>query len=533
MKLNIFARAPLALAVLSLSLLTLWGCPNPVLVPSVPALGDTVAHWTFDGTLRDITGHGHDGSPIGTIHYTEDRWKMKGRALLLDSGASVAVHDSSDLHFTNTSSFTISFWIRTKSSADAGIYSWGRSDGKTPGITLSLKAGKPHVGITATPTDLDLTGPNSVADNAWHLLTVTVSAQDTVKLYVDTTVVAHSNGGMLHPNQSNNGRVRIGRLPDSTGQFLGEIAKGIIFKIAVGFGTVRTMYLDDQTSTPPITGVCAPDEHTLFAVDNNGRALRSTDGTANFSGLQPITPELWAVDAFDATHAMAVGADGSIFTYNGSSWVPQPQPLSGAATIYAVKFIDPEHVLIAGGDDNQPSGFVLRGTGQYPNYNWTSVLSTPKRSFSTLAVKGTAATVAGWDGQIYNSPDGINFTPVAASNTAAHYTSFDYGSTPSNGVVVTDDGYAYDVSGGSVGSVIYSLNGYAFWTTAVVPTGTYIGGGIGTTQPQLSGILSKNGMPVSGVPPDHVWFSSCKTPISNEVRIGGYEGQQMNVYFGQ
>jgi hypothetical protein len=483
---------------------------------------------------------------------------MKGRSLLLDSGASVRVHDSTDLHFTNASSYTISFWIRTKSATSAGIYSWGRADGATPGVTLSLRGGKPHVGITATPANIDLTGPNSVADNAWHLLTLTVDAPHTVKLYVDTTVVAQSNVGTLRPHEQNKGPIRIGRLADSTGQFLGMIAKGIIFNKALGPGPVKSMYLDDQSSSPPITGVCAPSSTTLFAVDNNGRALKASGTSVNFGSSQQLpTAALWAVDAFDAQHAMAVGANGTTFVWNDANQTWSLFQINAAlitlngrlADLNAVKFVNANRVLIAGGleRDGYTGRVLLIGVGSWPNYTWSAINLPPvpgcpaPRALSTLTVRDSSAGVAGWDGQAYYISNVVttpsNITIITPATPASHFTSYDFapsGGLP-NGSVVTDDGHAYLVNGTNMTPYAWASPGDALWTTVWSQTNTYVGGGVGTVQPQLFGILTT--MPGSAsqvnMPPDHVWFSSCKIPNSTAVRIGGYEGQLTNVYFGQ
>src|SRR5579872_176516 len=128
---------------------------NPTGPPYTATSSDTIAYWTFDGNLKDVTGNGHDGSGIGTVAFGSDRFGLANHAMVLDGHSSVVINDTAQLNFTGNSSFTISAWVKTDSVADQGILCRGPADDKYPGYRVGVAriGGSSMVWITDASTN--------------------------------------------------------------------------------------------------------------------------------------------------------------------------------------------------------------------------------------------------------------------------------------------------------------------------------------------------------------------------------------------
>jgi hypothetical protein len=544
MKLKLLPRAlPVLALILALSLPVFYGCPKDV---QHPIVGDTLALWTFEGTLADVSGNGHDGTPIGHVHYASDRSKTVGRALVLDSAASVLVQNVGNLAFTGQSSYTITAWIRTASQGDQAIYNWGPAKGGSPGLVLGLAQGHAYAAITAEPSTVEIKGSAVVADGRWHLLTLTVDQPNKVSLYVDTTLAGQSNTGSLKPQNQNAGTLRIGRYADSSRAFYGSIAKLGVFNYPFSQLRVSQEFMDDVAPGPPITGLTSPSENLTLACDNQGRVARAI-GNTNFVFDPPngtaLTP-LHAIDALDENVAIAGGDNGTVIATNdgGVSWVSVSVPPSIATqTVFAVRFADTDRVILAGGTEepNAPSNFLLVGTrtGPWPQFNWQIVPPVSGHAFSGVAVNGLHALAVGWDGNVYQCYDiaATNTTwtlaAIPPSGSTLHFTSVDLHTPTGEGSLVTDDGYHFPVTGLNVGPSDWSMPGNALWTTVSSNNDLWIGGAMGNATQQAtegpdahSAILIHTGT-ASPSPdaPRQIWYAGARSP-SGAARIGGLEG---------
>ena len=75
-----------------------------------------VAHYTFDGDVKDSSGNGNDGRSIGEISFVDGKI---GKGAKFDGSSYIQVGDSSDLDLTNA--FTFSVWLYKEKPLGDGV----------------------------------------------------------------------------------------------------------------------------------------------------------------------------------------------------------------------------------------------------------------------------------------------------------------------------------------------------------------------------------------------------------------------------
>jgi photosystem II stability/assembly factor-like uncharacterized protein len=320
-------------AAIALCLFTFLGCP-----PTPTVTSNIIARYPFDGNLLDTSGHHHNAMANAPVHFGMDRFGKPGKALILNGRESLTVADSADLRFTRTSSFTISSWIKTSDTSEAGILTKGPTSGPIPGYRLGLRNGRPRAVITAVGGNLDLIGPTSVADDKWHLITVTVSA-DTVKLYVDTTVVEQRVGAQLRPDSMNTAAMKIGSNPGGENALRGYIDGTSIFGLCLSIseiihymGPITIPGPFNMADLPPGIVSGPPPNTTLgmvwldslngYSCGSAGLIQKTVDGGHNWINISVTTSSnIYAVAVDPLGNKVAVGDGGaSYYCVSGGVW---------------------------------------------------------------------------------------------------------------------------------------------------------------------------------------------------------------------
>ncbi|HWF44337.1 MAG TPA: LamG domain-containing protein [Candidatus Kapabacteria bacterium] len=223
----------------ALSLLVLASCRDKLTgPPNTTTSSDTIAYWTFDGNLKDVTGNGHNGT-TGQIAYGPDRFGHASSALLITPNMkpetqTVTVPDAAGLNFTGNDPYTISAWIQTNNS-DVIVIGKGPADGSHPGYQLGLSNGLPIAKITS------ITGQNSISDypvpslsdGQWHLLTLVIQAGHNVTLYADSLLYMTYQDPGMEPELQNTAPLLIGSDPTKTTPFSGSIDNVMILNRAL------------------------------------------------------------------------------------------------------------------------------------------------------------------------------------------------------------------------------------------------------------------------------------------------------------
>src|SRR5262249_34886743 len=140
-----------------------------------------LAHWSFDEqseTIRDVSGHGHDGRLVGGMFGPG----KKGRALVLGGRDDqyVEIPNKPDLNFAYDSEFTLAAWFQT-TEKHGTILSLRNST--MPG-TLDLFVRDNHgLGICGDETESGNNGRQAfcwcrpVNDGQWHHIALTRSGK--------------------------------------------------------------------------------------------------------------------------------------------------------------------------------------------------------------------------------------------------------------------------------------------------------------------------------------------------------------------
>ncbi|OFY54701.1 MAG: hypothetical protein A2Y87_04510 [Bacteroidetes bacterium RBG_13_46_8] len=82
-----------------------------------------IAHWNFENNAEDQVGS-YDASAAIAVTYTDSRNAAAGKAATFDGDASIIEIPNGD-QLINTQNFTLSFWVKTNSTHDAGHFVLG------------------------------------------------------------------------------------------------------------------------------------------------------------------------------------------------------------------------------------------------------------------------------------------------------------------------------------------------------------------------------------------------------------------------
>ncbi len=134
-----------------------------VAAPQAATAGPCDAYFTFDDTLADSSGNGHDGEMIGAkgtsakATYTEGKF---GKALELDGTG--AMRALIDLHWDNCPQVTISAWIKVpRDGSDDSKHLLSTGGGSGPGMNVSGSS------INLKGTENGIFKPNALRKGSW------------------------------------------------------------------------------------------------------------------------------------------------------------------------------------------------------------------------------------------------------------------------------------------------------------------------------------------------------------------------------
>ncbi len=169
-----------------------------------------VAHYSFDGTLKDDSGNGNDGSAFGAITYVPG---PLGMAAGFDGKSYVQVNDSASLDLGKE--FTFSVWLNQdpiEIEKARGILTKLGSDlnPTIPAYTVSERSMQPELQRYDASDTIDFGSQSSgkrIDAHRWQLLTIT---------YDGESIRFFCNGGLFSQKESPGGT----RLAGSSGKLL-------------------------------------------------------------------------------------------------------------------------------------------------------------------------------------------------------------------------------------------------------------------------------------------------------------------------
>jgi hypothetical protein len=182
-----------------------------------------LAHLTFDTGYADVSGHGHDGVPVGSPHLVPG---------LVGSGAVslTTFHDGTAFNYVSlgtnimpslaTNSFTISFWLNVSNDSRlAPLLGNGDSSYVTNvGLAVTTYGNSTfRVDMATTLYDILQYGP-AIADGSWHHIAISCLRPGQLNVYADGVVAP---GSLIAPFGSIDSGLPLNLGQDGTGKFFG------------------------------------------------------------------------------------------------------------------------------------------------------------------------------------------------------------------------------------------------------------------------------------------------------------------------
>ncbi|MBN1361859.1 MAG: hypothetical protein JW993_14780 [Sedimentisphaerales bacterium] len=185
----------------------------PVAEPAVdPGTANLVAHYTMENDVRDVSGHGYDGTALTGSSFDAGQTGY-GRALVLDGMSGYAELPVGTL-IQSLSSASFATWVNWSGSGGAYQRVFDFGTGTDVNMWLSPNAGgQVRFGITVTGSGgesrLNRSGSLSTG---WHHLAVTIDGtSNEMDMYVDGSLVASNTTNVLPMNLGNTTQNWIGR----------------------------------------------------------------------------------------------------------------------------------------------------------------------------------------------------------------------------------------------------------------------------------------------------------------------------------
>lgn len=247
-----------------------------------------VAHWKFDGDLKDSSQYKNDGEAVGGKTGITFVNSVSGKGVKLDGKSYIKVKDSASLDLKDA--FTFSFWVykddmRKKDNMDGGVpyimknheeygdfpygvYEWYEM---TPGITFCDEAGADEVNAE-----------KQVDIQKWTLITVTYDG-DTMKIYEDKEMVKSELKSISLINSAQPLYIGFGNFMTTDNYFKGVLDDMRIYNTALSYSDVEDIYDGVATKAPGKDLISKPNKLVAYyKFENNLKDLSGfkNDGVA-------------------------------------------------------------------------------------------------------------------------------------------------------------------------------------------------------------------------------------------------------------
>jgi hypothetical protein len=197
-----------------------------LITPVAPNSAGLTAHYEFEGTFDDSSGHNHTGVPAGIVTFVAGKI---GQAITLGGREDyVEIPDYSGV--TGVQSRTCGAWIKT-TKGGAEILSWGQNVASQKWVFRTDGTG----GIRAEVNGGYIVGATDLRNDSWHHVAAVFETDETpdvtdIKLYVDGMQEAVSAQLAKAIDTAPDGTVRIGKSPWSGSTFYFE---GLIDDVSI------------------------------------------------------------------------------------------------------------------------------------------------------------------------------------------------------------------------------------------------------------------------------------------------------------
>jgi hypothetical protein len=206
-----------------------------------------IAAYSFNGSVEDVSGRGHNGTNVGATPAT-NRFGEASSAMAFGGNAFISIPHAIDLNFGSSTSFTATAWVRFSSSQPdyAGILSKMVGGLRAPfsGFQIFvINSSTAGAQVETIESRNDINGRSSIGDDRWHMMTLVVSRpQATAWLYVDAVVENEHPSSTLQADLANTDPMIIGKDRTSARFFNGEIDDIRLFNRALSQAEVQALY---------------------------------------------------------------------------------------------------------------------------------------------------------------------------------------------------------------------------------------------------------------------------------------------------
>lgn len=247
-----------------------------------------VAHWKFDGDLKDSSKFGNDGVAVGGKSGVTYVNSVLGKGVKLDGKSYIEVEDSDSLDLSDQ--FTFSFWVykedmRKQDNMDGGVpyiiknneeygdfpygvYEWWEM---TPGITFCDENGAD-----------DIHSQKQVDIQKWTLVSVTYDGK-TMKIYQDKELVKSDLKSISLINSTQPLYIGFGHFMTVDNFFKGVLDDMRIYNEALSYDEIEELYDDVASKNPGKDLINKPNKLVAYyKFENNIKDLSGfrNDGTA-------------------------------------------------------------------------------------------------------------------------------------------------------------------------------------------------------------------------------------------------------------
>lgn len=205
-----------------------------------------VAHYTFDGTLKDDSGNGNDGSAVGAISYVPG---PLGMAAVFNGKSFVQVNDSDSLDLGKD--FTFSLWLNgdpLEIEKAQGILTKLGSDlnATIPAYTVSERSMLPALQRYDASDNIgfgEVSADKRIDAHRWQLLTITYDG-DSIRYFLNGELFSQkeSSGGTRLAGSSGKLQVGMATLVEGKVFYSGRMDDLRIYDRALGQEEIKGLY---------------------------------------------------------------------------------------------------------------------------------------------------------------------------------------------------------------------------------------------------------------------------------------------------
>ena len=222
----------------------------PMLVSAQPTFKGLVARYKCDGDAMDASSNGNNGSMVGGVTTTTDRWGNRCGALRFNGkDAYITIPDSKTLHEI-TDAITVTAWFKMAHTADKTKWLSLLCKGKNPGETPNnpqyrfqfQSSAQSSLSIDMASTKIPYAIGRELPDSTWSFIAM-VYDRMSLRVYLNDTMIF--TWPFDEPFIANTSPLFIGHdVPGRNKFFNGSLDDIRIYNIPLSFLEIKSIYHD-------------------------------------------------------------------------------------------------------------------------------------------------------------------------------------------------------------------------------------------------------------------------------------------------